>query len=224
MEQMSARGITLRLLGGVGVALSSAKVLNGAPHREIDDIDAMVRKRDGRPLRGALVEQGYEPEQRFNALHGHRRLIFHGPQGKLDVFVEAFEMCHRLDLGARLELDSPTLTASDLLLTKLQVVELSDKDVQDAVLLLEAHEVGGSDPAVIDTDYIGRLLADDWGLWRTVTGNLEELKGHESSTRSKVDKLIDAVELTPKTRRFKLRAMVGERKPWYVLPEETGIG
>src|SRR6202030_4206358 len=122
----------LRLLGGAAIILHSG----GRPHRELGDLDAATRRSDGRALAGALATVGYEAEPRFNALHGDRRLIFHGPHGKLDVFVEVFEMCQRIELGPRLPLDSPTLPVSDLLLTKLQVVELNAKDADDAALLL----------------------------------------------------------------------------------------
>ena len=168
-------GIKLRLLGGVGVVAHCPDALAGKPHREIADIDVAVTRRDARKLTPFLESRGYTAESRFNALHGDTRMIFHGPQGKLDVFVGSFSMCHELDIDDRLALDFPTLTATDLLLTKLQIVELNAKDAHDASVLLGEHELGEGDGDHIDAAYVARLTGDDWGLWRTVTETLRKL-------------------------------------------------
>ena len=105
-----APALTLRLLGGAGdrAALRAAR-RHAAPRARRPRAPSRART-PARSLAALSRARGYEPETRFNALHGDRRLIFHGPAGKLDVFVDAFEMCHRIELGGRLALDSPTLT------------------------------------------------------------------------------------------------------------------
>jgi hypothetical protein len=211
-------GLMLRLLGGAAIVLHSG----GRPHREIGDLDAATRRSDARPLADALAAAGYEPERRFNALHGDRRQIFHGPQGKLDVFVEVFEMCHRIDLGPRLPLDSPTLTVSDLLVTKLQVVELNAKDAEDAALLLRTHQLDRGEGDHVDVDYVANLVADDWGLWRTMTTTLQRLEELHPEVAEAARELSGILDEVPKTRRFRMRAKVGERKRWYELPDEVG--
>lgn len=218
VEAAAAAGLVLRLLGGVGIVLHSG----GQPHRALGDLDAATRSADARPLTPALSLVGYEPEPRFNALHGDRRLIFHGPRAKLDVFVEVFEMCHRIDLGPRLKLDSPTLPVSDLLVTKLQVVELNAKDADDAALLLRAHALGRGAGDHVDVDYLSELVADDWGLWRTMTGTLERLEELQPGVAEQARALRGALDEAPKGRRFRMRARVGERKRWYELPDEVG--
>jgi hypothetical protein len=214
VDEMEERGLTLRLLGGAGVILHCG----GVPYRAIADIDAIAPRAQARPLAVALSANGYEPEARFNAMHGNRRMIFHGPAGKLDVFVGAFEMCHRLELDDRLALDRPTLTVSDLLLTKLQIVELNAKDAEDATMLLRAHELGEGPGDHVDVPYIAALTGRDWGLWRTVTGTLRGLPDVEGRATA----LADALDAAPKTRAFRVRARVGERKRWYELPDEAG--
>lgn len=218
VQDASADDLVLRLLGGAAIVLHTS----GAVHREIADLDAATRGSDARRLADTLRRRGYEPEARFNALHGHRRLIFHGPKAKLDVFVDTFEMCHRIDLRSRLGLDSPTLTMSDLLLTKLQVVELNAKDAHDVFLLLEHHELHEGPGDHIDVEYIARLAGDDWGLWRTLTNTLDRVAELEPSVASKSFALKDVLDEAPKSRGFKLRARVGERKRWYELPEDMG--
>jgi hypothetical protein len=131
-------------------------------------------------------------------------------------------MCHRIELADRLALDSPTLTATDLLLTKLQVVELNEKDADDAALLLAEHEVGRGNGDWIDADYLAAVAADDWGFWRTMTGTLARLVELRPLVAAKARALEHILDEAPKSRRFKLRARVGERKRWYELPEEVG--
>ena len=218
VETAASDGLVLRLLGGAAIVLHSGEQL----HRPLGDLDAVVRRADARPLSRTLLAAGYEPEPRFNALHGDRRLIFYGPQGKLDVFVEVFEMCHRIDLGSRLVLDSPTLTVSDLLLTKLQVVELNAKDADDAAILLRHHELGHGNGDHVDLDYLARLVGDDWGLWRTLTRTLERLEALQPAVSEQARTVRSTLDEAPKTRRFRVRAKVGERKRWYELPDEVG--
>ncbi len=217
VQAAETRGLTLRLLGGAAISLRVGRM-----HRPIGDVDLVVRRSGARELAAVFAERGYTPEARFNALHGDRRLIFKGPAGKVDVFVGAFEMCHRLELDERLVLDSPTLTVSDLLLTKLQVVELNAKDAYDAALLLAEHELREGPGDHIDTDYISSLAGDDWGLWRTISGTLERVGELEREAADKAGELLRRLERVPKSRRFRLRAKVGERKRWYELPDEVG--
>ncbi len=218
VEDASADDLVLRLLGGAAIVLHTS----GSVHREIADVDAVTRRSDARRLSETLRRRGYEPEARFNALHGQRRLIFYGPAGKLDVFVDNFEMCHRIELASRLTLDTPTLTVSDLLLTKLQVVELNAKDAHDAALLLRHHEFGEGPGDHLDVEYFARLVGNDWGLWRTMTGTLDRVAELEGEVASKTCELKQVLEAAPKSRRFNLRARVGERKRWYELPEGVG--
>jgi hypothetical protein len=119
---------------------------------------------------------------------------------------------------------------ADLLLQKLQIVEITRTDRQDIGLVLAEHGFGAEDDDKIDLAYITGILADDWGFWRTVVGNLstftdalDEL-GFEAGDRqvvaSRAGELLAALESVPKTRRWKLRAKIGERKKWYEDVEE----
>lgn len=214
VEEGDRRGAHARALGGVAVVIHC-----GAAHRAPEDIDLAVGRRDLPTLTGVLVERGYEPNARFNAMHGDTRNLFQGPAGKLDVFVGAFTMCHRLELEPRLAVDSPTLSVADLILTKLQVVELTEKDSADVQALLQAHELGSGPGDLIDADRIAAVLADDWGYWRTATETLERVVSTSPELGEKAAELRRRIDEEPKTRRFKLRARIGERRRWYELPE-----
>jgi Uncharacterised nucleotidyltransferase len=213
-------GVAVRALGGVGVLLHCPQALSRGPHREFADLDVAVPRDASRQAPAVFEAAGYEPDRRFNARMGDRRMIFRGPVGKVDVFVGAFEMCHRLDLSPRLALERDTLTASDLLMTKLQIVEVNQKDVVDAALLLSEHELGEGPGDHIDVAYLATLVYDDWGLWRTATQTLGVIAERRDDVAARAHGVVDALNDLPKGKRFRLRARVGERKRWYELPDE----
>ena len=208
----------MRLIGGVAIALHSGR--GEAPHRVFSDLDMVASRKGANLLTAVLKRRGYGGERQFNALNGDRRLIFHGPVGKLDVFIDRFEMCHAIPLASRLDLDNPTATVTDLLLTKLQVVKLNEKDVQDVALLLATHDCRSGEGDWVNVAYLGSLLGSDWGLWRTVTGSLAAMSTAVPAMRSRADQIREALEAAPRTSRFRIRARIGERKRWYELPEE----
>ncbi len=120
---------------------------------------------------------------------------------------------------------------AELLLTKLQIVELNEKDVRDTVALLSAHEIGDTDGETLNGARVAQLCAQDWGLWRTITRNLEAVGEHvdrydvdRETARRRLAELQQRIEDEPKSRGWRMRAKIGERKRWYELPEEVGGG
>jgi hypothetical protein len=230
LAEAGSRGLVLRLMGGVGILARCPSAARPPLAREYGDIDFVGRSSESAALITLFTDLGYTSERRFNALHGHRRLLFKAADGEhRDVLLDRFEMCHNLDLGDRLELEEEALPLADLLLTKLQVVEANEKDLTDAIALVSDHAVGEG-PEVIDAGYIARLCARDWGLYRTITGSADRLAAHadalqyaeRDSVRRRLAALVDRIEQEPKSRRWKARARIGERVRWYELPEEVG--
>jgi hypothetical protein len=224
-----AADVPLRLLGGAAVALASR---NGGPlPRTYGDIDFVTASGRGPEAVRAFVELGYTGDQRFNGMNGHRRLLFYDTVNgrRVDVFVAKFQMCHTIPLGKRITLREDTIPLADLLLTKLQIFALNEKDQRDIVNLLHAHPIGGSE---VDGGYVAELLAQDWGLWRTATLNLERVHGglahyglrheQEEVVRARIDDLRRLIDEQPKSTKWKVRARVGERVKWYEEPEEVG--
>ena len=80
-------------------------------------------------------------------MNGGRRLVVYDMDNgrQLDVFVGEFEMCHKIPIAQRLNLDPRTVPLAELLLTKLQVVHTNHKDVLDICAILLDHEVGETD-------------------------------------------------------------------------------
>jgi hypothetical protein len=172
---------------------------------------------------------GYEPHLGFNAMNGRERLLFYDNpnERQVDVFVSSFRMCHEIPLEKRLNVDEDTVPLAELLLTKLQIIELNEKDVRDTVAILLEHEVTEDDSGV-NASHVAALCADDWGLWRTISQNLGKLREHVGSydvdhetVSSRVTVLLERIETAPKSRSWRMRAKVGERKRWYQLPEEV---
>jgi hypothetical protein len=227
------RGLAARLLGGIGIRLLLGSRFDPTFDRPLRDIDVIVRRRDARKLEELIAARGWEPARQFNALNGARRLLFADPgtDAKIDVFVEVFEMCHTLPLAGSLDQPGPALPATDLLMTKLQIVELNEKDRDDCYALLCGSPVASDDALGIDPARIARLTAGDWGLHHTFELNLLRLKDHlgtrplphEGGNRisAAIDAITDAIAAEPKSRGWRLRARIGERKVWYDQPEEV---
>jgi hypothetical protein len=229
----TARSVPVRLVGGVAIWLRASAAARAALGRSYPDIDLVAHKKQSRKLRTLLEEEGFEPERVFNATHGARRLLYHGPGGwQVDIFLDTFEMSHTLDLGSRLEAEPETLAAAELLLTKLQIAEVNRKDLSDTAMLLWDHEPAAADgPGLLNLSPVVSRCAADWGLYTTVTDNLAacaELLGSlvpadadRSRIAGRITAVTDAVTAAPKSVGWQLRAKVGRRKRWYELPEEV---
>lgn len=226
-------GLAPRLLGGVGIRTLLGENFDPAFARPLHDIDLFARKRDSRKLEGLIKAHGWEPAREFNALNGARRLLFEDPnsEAQIDVFVEAFEMCHSLPLADGMREPGLTLPGTELLMTKLQIVQFNLKDRDDCYALLNGCTIASNGPATIDPARIARLTARDWGLQHTFELNLsrlsEDLEARSltgDSTRVIADAitaLTNAIEAEPKSRGWRLRAKIGERRAWYDEPEEV---
>lgn len=226
-------GKTFALLGGVAVRVHALEVPPPLG-REYKDLDFAVPKGHGRDAEQLLRTAGYEADFHFNAMNGADRMLFHDvAHGRqVDVFVGSFRMCHHISFADRLKPGESTVPLAELLLTKLQIVELNEKDVRDTTLLLHGHEVSDHDDDAVNADRVARLCAADWGLWRTITANLGrcdqlldnyKMSGGERTRVSERLKIVlERIEDAPKSRGWKLRAKIGERKRWYELPEEVG--
>lgn len=234
-QQAEANGIPLRILGGIAVRLCCPDIVaHSQLNRSYRDIDLAAPKRAGKQTREFLQAEGYEPNQRFNALHGASRLLFydHHHQRQVDVFLGTFAMCHKIDLEPRIPLTAPTLPVTDLLLLKLQIVELNEKDILDAITLLLQFPPGDrDDPGTISTDYIAGLGASDWGWFTTLQDNLQTVRAQAQEVlgdpadaalvEERVDAILSAMDAEPKSLAWRMRDRVGRRKIWYQLPDEV---
>jgi hypothetical protein len=227
----SKAGVVVRLLGGVAVCLQAPDDRPLLP-RKIGDIDVATRRDGKRGVTEVLTAAGYVPDHHFNAFHGSRRLLFYDETNtrKLDVFIGDFSMCHVIPIADRLELDPLTVPLAELTLTKLQIVELTERDQRDIYNLMYHHDLKDGDSKEIEADYIADLCARDWGLWRTTRSTVERCLRNMASYEldslaaekiaARLNALWARIEQAPKTARWKLRNRLGDRVRWYEEPEE----
>jgi len=231
VEAATDKGVLVRVLGSVAVHLQ-APAPGPLLTRPIKDIDIVARRGSRAAVTDLLIAAGYVPDEMFNTLHGATRLLFYDPnERKLDVFIGDFSMCHVIPLADRLERDPLTVPLAELLLTKLQIVELNETDQRDIYNLVYHHHVSSGDGSAIEGDFIANLCAKDWGLWRTSKATIERCRtnlggydlGAEASDliHERLDLLWTAIENTPKTAKWRLRSRVGDRVRWYDEPEEN---
>src|ERR1700758_2173737 len=72
-------------------------------------------------------------------------------------------------VAGRIARMSYTLDPLDVLLSKLQIVKLNEKDVRDIVYVLSGYPVrDGTEAGIISLDLFRPIVGDDWGWWRTV--------------------------------------------------------
>jgi hypothetical protein len=221
--------LALRLLGALAFEYQCPKFgyLRDAMGRVLSDLDFMGLSAQWNAAVDMLGELGYAYDRRYALLHSNERMIFFHDDGfRVDVFLDRLDMCHAIDFRQRMDLDPDTLSISDLLLEKLQIVKLTRKDVIDTIVLMREHDVGQSENQV-NAIYISDLFSNDWGFYYTATENLkfirqEAFDGFDAlreedaaivSTR--IDRLIQAIEAEPKGRKWQIRSAIGPRVRWY---------
>ncbi len=238
-EQARSSGVPLRLIGACAVRIHCSK--NMELHkfkmkRSITDLDLITLRKYQSSVKDIVKGAEYYPETKMvgMARDAYRKA---GKGTAMDVFFDRLEMCHTIELGNRLEIDFPTITLADILLEKLQVVKINEKDVKDVIALLLEHEMGETDKETISVGYIARLLSDDWGFYYTLTMNLDKIKKMATTQyqdllsseqlkkiQTSIDVLLSRLEAEPKSTKWKLRQKVGTKKIWYREVEEVAMG
>ena len=237
VAEAERRGVVLRLLGATSFVCRCPRYnwLYRTMDRALSDIDVVTDVTTPLDALDRLfAELGYQ-KQEYLIWHASSRLIYDGADGlHVDVFRGRLEFCHPIDFRGRLGEHPHTIPLPEMLLEKLQIVEINEKDLKDLCILLAEHEVVLPDEAAagIDAARIARLLANDWGFWHTATRNLAKTRhagqmfaalGAEERAHivTRVDRLLEQIAHAPKSLRWKLRSLVGTRVRWYNEVEEV---
>jgi hypothetical protein len=234
IEEAAKEGMILRVMGGMGIYLHSKgfedlwEKLARLGERVFTDIDFASYGRFRSKMIEFFTKRGYTIEKRLQMHYGMRRHIYFG--GKvpmIEVFFDKLEMSHTINFSKRLEVDSPTLPLSELLLQKLQIVKMNEKDIKDCIVLLRAHDAGETDKDTINLKALAQAgLLSDWGFYYTVTTNLKKIadfiltcnaltKNDREIINDRINRILRYLEEQPKSLEWKLRARVGTKKKWY---------
>ncbi len=213
-------GIRLALLGGVAIRVLCPSARDGGPwQRSLADIDLATVPGERKATERLLREKGLEPEAHFNLMNGSERLRYLDEDGAhVDVFLGEMRLCHVIEWRKALGHEMTTLPVPELLLTKLQIVKIEEKDLGDLSALLQDQW-----PAVeADRKRLTRLVGQDWGLWKTSLLNLEILgRSDVALVASRAGDLAESWRSGPRSLKYRARAIVGERVRWYEEPEEV---
>lgn len=227
-------GLVMRLLGGLAVKRRCPSAEKPPFKRNYPDLDFAADRQTGKQLPQWFATMGYTANRNFNTLNGDRRQLYYDEpnQRQVDVFVGEFEMCHRVSFADRLIEHSETVTLADLFLTKAQIIQLNRKDALDLDLLLLDHPIGNSNGDEINGSLIADICARDWGIFTTLSLNLERLLTLNQNDLAlaetdrqvifeRISQLNQLMEKAPKNNSWKLRAKVGKRVKWYTEVEEV---
>jgi hypothetical protein len=233
-DEAARRHLVLKLAGSAGVlqhCQACQQAVADLGREPPGDLDFFAYRKQHRDLARMFTDQGYQadPSVAFSQEYGIDRLIYLGQThaAKIDVFLDALRRSHTIEFQGRLDHPGPTASATDLLLTKLQIHQITEKDVQDIAALLAAHPVTADGEHSIDVPYISRVMARDWGFCHTTQANLETAHrilagsraGPAAVAAGRIAELRERIDAAPKSLRWKARARVGTRVRWY---EEVG--
>ena len=199
--------------------------------RPVGDLDFVGYRKHSGIVKDTMTALGFRPNEQLNAYHGHKRQLWYTPNGQIDVVFNILEMCHVINFEKRLEVDKPTVPVSELLLSKIQIVNINDKDVKDILILLREHQISDNDIDSINSAYIAKLLSDDWGFYYTTNVNLQKVLDllpkyqlppeDVADVTQKIGTLKQRIDAAPKSFGWKMRAKVGTKKQWYNVVEEV---
>ena len=230
-------GVALRLLGSLAFQLHCPQFggLQARLGRAYTDIDFASYSQQAKAVRDLLTAKlGYaEDREVFINAEGGRAIFEHPANGlHVDIFYDKLDFCHVIRWDGRLEMDSPTIPLAEMLLEKMQIVQINEKDVIDTIMLLLEHPLGEGDRETINLPLVARLCAAEWGLWRTATMNLSKVKrlaqnysqlsaGEKARVAAQVDAALAAVNAEPKPLAWKMRDRIGDRVKWYKEVDEV---
>jgi hypothetical protein len=230
-------GVLLRVIGSLAFQMHCPKYgyLQQAMGRAYTDIDFAAYSKHTKAIQDLMAKLGYTDNHEVFIVSGGERSIFDRAEVGLhiDIFWEKLDFCHLIRWTDRLEVDSPSIPLAEMLLEKMQIVQINEKDIIDTIMLLLEHPLGNIDKETINIKRVAELCAADWGLWRTTTMNLGKVRilaqGYDVLTpeqKSTIDTQVQAalarIESEPKSLAWRLRSRVGDRVKWYKEVDEVG--
>ncbi len=236
VEASNKAGLLLRVIGSLAFQMHCPEngFLQQAMGRAYTDIDFGGYRKQAKEIKALMSGLGYSEEQEvFIVSEGNRSIFNHATNGlHVDVFYDKLDFCHVVSWTGRLEVDAPTIPLAEMLLEKMQIVKINEKDVIDTIMLLLEHPLGDIDKETINIALVAQLCAKDWGLWRTTTMNLDKVRQlaqgypqlsaeQKNHVVTRVKDALARIEAEPKPMAWRLRARVGDRVKWYKEVDEV---
>jgi hypothetical protein len=228
-----SQGVVMRVMGPLALhyyfpeQVDMYARLERLGDRYFTDIDFAAYGKQRKHMIDFMKSMGYECDLQTMVVSGKTRHIYYaGPVPMIDVFFDKLDYCHEVSYDGRLELDEYSVSLADILLQKLQIWEINDKDLKDIEYLFITAQIGDDDDRKINQTYVAKRFADDWGFWYTATTNLGRVKDHvegvaalsdeqKAKVKQVADQFLARIEAEPKTRGWEKRAKKGTAKIWY---------
>ncbi|MCL2312218.1 MAG: hypothetical protein FWC41_07005 [Firmicutes bacterium] len=211
LSDCKEKSIDVRLFGSVALLfLDNSKFeLIGNCREEIADIDIIVKPNHIVALENYFISRSYEMNRKIKMLYGNTRRGFYTENNiSIDVFIGNITLCQKISILDRFYFCYPTLTPTDLFLTKIQKINLSESDVFDIDFIFEYG---------IDFQYIIDLTSNKWNWWKTLITNITFLLKENISEKNKklLTDLLYEINSVEKTFIWKVRNIIGERMQWH---------
>jgi hypothetical protein len=234
-EVTRAEGVLFRLFGSCAVYIKCAETpqILHDNHRAVKDIDAVVARNDLHRFRQVIRKLGWNEQIEVTALTDGSRLRFTSSDQSLtlDVVANSLRFNQTLKLDQRLSLDWPTITVTDLLLSKFQIAAPSTNDLVDMAALIGGFGVVTSDESSLCLQRICRLCGSSWRWYRATVAACTKLstdlansvilsRAQNNSILERANQIRSAIEAIQKSPAWKMRGLIGDRMQWYA-PVET---
>ena len=192
--------------------------------REYGDVDLVALGKQVVKIRLTFDSLGYTEDLSVARSTDGTRLLFHrdDSQDHVDVFLDKLRMEHTIDLRNRLQIEDRTISVSDIIITKLIIHVMNEKDYRDIFTIMKDLELGQEDrQGVINVNYLASICSKDWGLFQDITSKIDEclqVMSHYNFNQSESDlirdrflSIRDAMESEPKSLKWRLRSLLGTR-------------
>ena len=216
----------LRLVGGL--AIHEFCTDHSFCDRHYGDIDFVGLSSQYENIVQVMKDAGYLENVNMTMSTGGSRLLFNKAEQEehIDVFLDRLDIEHVIELKDRLEIEMDTVSVSDLLLIKLTITRLNEKDIRDIITIVKDLQMGHTDsPNTINMTYIADLCGKSWGLYHDVLRALRRTlnflpeyplpKKTRVGVMKKLESLEELILESPKSLKWRLRAPLGEHIPWH---------
>lgn len=234
VSEATARSFALRLCGGTAVwfrAGESSRSFLAGHGRSLPDIDLVCRSRHRRDAEALLSRWGFRLDNTvlgsgpYSGRLVYRSAVYSNTVKECELYLDELRFSHCVDLRGRLEVDNTTIPLAELLLSKLQIERISQRDLMDCVALLADHRIASEDDQCVNIAVLSSAWGSDWGLWRTTMDNIARLRACYTSNSGagvsdadlvarRIEELAEILNLCRKTLGWKIRAQIGDLVPW----------